>query len=61
VTGDDLAAFLANKLAKYKIPRRWLFLDVLPRTAYGKVVKGELQRLLTADPSVVDSAAAPGA
>ena len=43
VTGEDLAEFLSTRLAKYKIPRRWLFLDALPRTAYGKVVKGELR------------------
>jgi fatty-acyl-CoA synthase len=43
VTGDDLVAFLTDRLAKYKIPRRWLFLDSLPRTAYGKVIKGELR------------------
>ncbi len=43
VTGEDLAAFLSAKLAKYKIPRRWLFLNALPRTAYGKVIKGELR------------------
>jgi len=43
LTGEELAAFLAGKLAKYKIPRRWLFLDALPRTPYGKVVKGELR------------------
>jgi fatty-acyl-CoA synthase len=45
VTGEDLAVFLARTLAKYKIPRRWLFLESLPRSPYGKVVKGELQRL----------------
>jgi fatty-acyl-CoA synthase len=43
VTGDELAEFLSARLAKYKIPRRWLFLDALPRTAYGKVIKGELR------------------
>jgi fatty-acyl-CoA synthase len=42
---SDLAAFLATKLAKYKIPRRWVFIDALPRTAYGKVVKGDLPPL----------------
>jgi fatty-acyl-CoA synthase len=42
-TADELAAFLAGRLAKYKVPRRWLFLDALPRTAYGKVIKGELR------------------
>jgi fatty-acyl-CoA synthase len=43
VTGEALAEFLSARLAKYKIPRRWLFLDALPRTAYGKVIKGELR------------------
>jgi len=43
VTGDELAAFLSDSLAKYKIPKKWLFLDALPRTAYGKVIKGELR------------------
>ena len=44
--GEELAAFLGAKLARYKIPRRWLFVDILPRTAYGKVVKGELRQRL---------------
>jgi fatty-acyl-CoA synthase len=47
VTGDELAEFLSARLAKYKIPRRWLFVDALPRTAYGKVIKGELRDRLT--------------
>ena len=47
VTGDDLAAFLSARLAKYKIPKRWLFLDALPRTAYGKVLKNELRDRLS--------------
>jgi fatty-acyl-CoA synthase len=46
-TEDELAAFLAGRLAKYKLPRRWVFVDALPRTAYGKVVKGELRDRLT--------------
>jgi len=39
---EDLTAHLAERLARYKIPKLWRFLDELPRTAYGKVVKGEL-------------------
>ncbi len=39
---DELAAFLATRLAKYKIPKEFVFVDELPRTPYGKVVKGEL-------------------
>jgi fatty-acyl-CoA synthase len=40
---DALIAFLATRLAKYKIPKQFIFVDALPRTPYGKVVKGELQ------------------
>jgi fatty-acyl-CoA synthase len=42
---EALAAHLEGRLARYKIPRDWIFLDALPRTPYGKVVKGELRRL----------------
>ncbi len=42
---EGLAAHLEGRLARYKIPRDWIFLDALPRTPYGKVVKGELRRL----------------
>ena len=43
VTGDELSEFLLAKLAKYKLPREWVFVDALPRTPYGKVVKGGLR------------------
>jgi fatty-acyl-CoA synthase len=47
-SGEALVAFLEERLARYKIPRRFVFVDALPRTAYGKVVKGELrERLLS--------------
>jgi fatty-acyl-CoA synthase len=39
---DQLASFLSTRLAKYKIPKDFVFVDALPRTPYGKVVKGEL-------------------
>lgn len=42
---DELAGFLAGKLAKYKLPREFIFVESLPRTAYGKVVKSELREL----------------
>ena len=48
VTEADLGAFLADAgLAPQKIPRVWRFVDSLPRTASGKVVKGQLQAQLT--------------
>ena len=42
-SADELTRFLADKLAKYKLPREFVFVDALPRTAYGKVVKAELK------------------
>lgn len=43
LSADELASFLGQRLAKYKIPRDFVFVDDLPRTPYGKVVKGELR------------------
>ncbi len=40
---EELQAFLLERLAKYKLPRAFVFVGGLPRTAYGKVVKGELR------------------
>lgn len=43
VTAQELATFLAERLAKFKIPREFVFLPSLPRTPYGKVIKIELR------------------
>ncbi len=51
--GLDVAALraaLEGRIAAYKVPRRWLFLEVLPRNAGGKVVKGALRPLFIATP-----------
>lgn len=37
-----LASFVESRLARYKVPKEFIVTDELPRTAYGKVVKGEL-------------------
>ncbi len=42
VTAKDLGQFVGDRLARYKIPKDFCVVDVLPRTPYGKVVKGEL-------------------
>jgi fatty-acyl-CoA synthase len=39
----SLVAYLQERLARYKIPKRFVRLEELPRTPYGKVVKGELR------------------
>lgn len=44
VTRDDLAGFARTRLADYKVPRKIVFLDELPRNANGKVLKHELAK-----------------
>jgi long-chain acyl-CoA synthetase len=39
VSSEELLRFAARRLARYKLPRRLWFVDELPRTATGKVVK----------------------
>lgn len=41
-TPEALSAFLEERLARFKVPKEFVFWPALPRTAYGKVVKGEL-------------------
>ncbi|GAB6061512.1 class I adenylate-forming enzyme family protein [Deferrisoma palaeochoriense] len=43
VTGEDLLAWCANRLARFKCPREIVFLDALPRTELGKIRKEALQ------------------
>lgn len=40
--GDELRAWCAERLSDYKVPRRWTFLEALPRNPTGKVVKRDL-------------------
>src|SRR5438105_1351275 len=43
VTGDDLAAYCKGKIATYKIPRYWKFVDSYPMTVTGKVMKFKMR------------------
>jgi len=43
---SELADYLAGRLSKYKLPKRFVFVEALPRTPYGKVVKEELRKRL---------------
>ena len=45
LTAEDLKEFCRDRIANYKVPRRFHFVDELPRTAQGKVMK----RLLKED------------
>jgi fatty-acyl-CoA synthase len=45
-SAEELTEYLTSRIAKYKVPRRFLYLDALPRTPYGKVVKADLLKSL---------------
>ncbi len=44
-TQKNLREYLTEHVAHYKIPRRFIFADDLPRTATGKIMKKELRKL----------------
>ena len=43
VTGDELSAWCKGKIASYKIPRHWKFVDSFPMTISGKVMKFKMR------------------
>ena len=43
LTESQILEFLKERLARYKIPKRVVFVDQLPRNAAGKVLKNELR------------------
>ena len=51
LSAGELREHLAGRLARFKLPGRVVFVDALPRTALGKLQRGELQRLCTRDAS----------
>jgi long-chain acyl-CoA synthetase len=44
LTQDELIEHCRGKIGGYKIPRRMVFLDALPKSAMGKILKTELRR-----------------
>ncbi len=40
---EELISHCQNRLAKYKIPKRIIFVEALPYSPYGKVIKAELR------------------
>jgi fatty-acyl-CoA synthase len=42
-TGEELAAWCKGKIATYKIPRHWKFVDSFPMTVTGKVQKFKMR------------------
>jgi acyl-CoA synthetase (AMP-forming)/AMP-acid ligase II len=44
LSADEIIAHCRERIGGYKIPRRFAFLDALPKSAVGKVLKQELRR-----------------
>lgn len=53
LSADELTRWARERLAGFKCPRVIHFLDALPRTATGKVLKRDLRKLWAADGAVV--------
>lgn len=66
VTELELAGFLATKVPRYKMPKRFFFWDALPKSGYGKIpkrlVRDELEArgLLDSPSKAVSSEAGTG-
>lgn len=60
VSEDELVAFLRDKMARYKLPRRVVFQDALPKSGYGKITK-KLVREDLESRGLLQSAAPSGA
>ena len=49
VSGDDLAAFCRGRIATFKIPAYWKFIDEFPTTVTGKVQKFRMREMAVAE------------
>ncbi|OQO92015.1 acyl-CoA synthetase [Saccharomonospora piscinae] len=45
---DELRTWLGGTLARYKLPKRFVWWDAIPKSGYGKVVKRTIRQQLTA-------------
>jgi len=43
---ESMRAWCSERLADYEVPRRWVFVDALPKNPMGKLLKRELRRML---------------
>jgi fatty-acyl-CoA synthase len=46
-TEDELLKFMTERLAKYKVPKSVSFMEALPISAAGKILKRELREQFT--------------
>jgi fatty-acyl-CoA synthase len=57
VTEEDLVAFCRGKIATYKIPRYWKFVDVFPMTVTGKIQKFKMREMAVGELGLEKAAA----
>ncbi|SME98811.1 Acyl-CoA synthetase (AMP-forming)/AMP-acid ligase II [Xaviernesmea oryzae] len=48
VTEKEMFAFVDGKMSRYKMPKRFIFWDALPKSAYGKITKKMIREELQA-------------
>ena len=46
VSKESLDAHCLDRIARFKRPKHYIFLDALPKNSYGKVLKRELRQTL---------------
>ncbi|MAU94829.1 MAG: acyl-CoA synthetase [Fulvimarina sp.] len=46
VSEAEIGAFLADKISRYKMPKRFVFFDEMPKSAYGKITKKLVRQAL---------------
>ena len=53
VDAHELDAFCLRHIARFKRPKRYVFVDQLPKNAAGKILKRELRKLLTREQGAI--------
>ncbi len=48
-TEDDIIAHCRARIGGYKVPRRMAFVDAMPKSAMGKILKNELRGIYGGD------------
>ena len=61
VDGEELRAWCRGRIASFKIPRYWKFVDEFPMTVTGKVQKFKMREVSVAELGLQDAAATPTA
>jgi fatty-acyl-CoA synthase len=56
VTGDELRDWCRGRIATFKIPRYWRFVDEFPMTVTGKVQKFRMRETSVAELGLEDAA-----